>query len=398
MRKGGKIVNLGKKVKKTIYGLQEYYPIGIEFDFISFQPKDVQKIVNDFMNNLIQAVVIVVLVMLITLGIRTGLVVATLIPMTILMTFLLMGFSKMGLNQVTLASLIIALGLLVDNAIVVSESIMVRMQSGEMAKEAAVNSATELLVPLLTSSLTTCAAFLPFYMAKSSMGEYVGDLFIVVSFTLLSSWLIAITVIPMFCVYFLKPKPTSGDIYERSRFYKYYRMTIKFLLRFRYVTFLFVCMFFVITIQGMKLVPKIFMPKSDNSIMTIEMRLPVGTTIDETERVFTELEKFLLKEYMVEKGDVREGITNWATFIGEGAPRFKLPYNPQPPAPEYGMMIINTNSYGIINRKLKPEIEAFCSKLRKRCSLLRFTGPKIELQFSGPSLLNTRHAMPPVRI
>ncbi len=356
MREGGKIVQLGKRIKRAIRHLQGLYPIGIEFDFIAFQPADVHKIVNDFMNNLIQAVVIVIIVMLITLGIRTGLVVATLIPMAILMTFLIMGIFDKGLNQVSLASLIIALGLLVDNAIVMSESIMVRRQNGEDPKTAAINSANELKIPLLTSSLTTCAAFLPFFMAKSSMGEYVGDLFVVVSFTLLSSWILAITIIPLFCVYLLKPK--SGKIEFNSKFYVLYRRIIVFMLKHRIMTMICVCVFFSLSIYGLKWVPKIFMPQSDNPIMTVELPLPIGTPIEKTEKMFTQLESFLLENKMMEKNG--EGMINWATFIGEGAPRFKLPYNPQPPAAEYGMMVMNTSSFDIINSKLIPEIESFC--------------------------------------
>ena len=157
LREGGNIIALGENVKATIARLQTVYPIGIEFDFVAFQPDEVDKKVDDFVGNLRLAIIVVVAVMLLFLGLRTGLVVASLIPMAIIMAFLVMSVFKIGLDQVSLASLIIALGLLVDNAIVMVESIMVQMSEGKSAVQASVDSASELRFPLLVASLTTAA-------------------------------------------------------------------------------------------------------------------------------------------------------------------------------------------------------------------------------------------------
>ena len=178
---------MGDEIRKVIARAQSVYPVGVEFDVIQFQSDAVSTKVSDFVGNLLQAVVIVALVMLAFLGLRTGLVVASLIPSTMIAAFLVMSVFDIGIDQMSLASLIIALGMLVDNAIVMSESIMVRMAAGEKAKRAAIASAAELRVPLLVSSLTTAAAFLPIYLAESATGEYTAPLFKVVTITLLCS-------------------------------------------------------------------------------------------------------------------------------------------------------------------------------------------------------------------
>ncbi|MCP4560917.1 MAG: efflux RND transporter permease subunit, partial [Bosea sp.] len=172
LREGGNIITLGRAVRETVERLRRQYPHGIELDFVHFQADVVAGKVDDFVRALLQAVGIVMLVMLGFLGLRTGLVVASLIPMAILMSFLLMSIFGIGIHQMSLAALMIALGMLIDNAIIMSESIMVQMSEGKPVREAAIDSANELRVPLLVSSLTTSAAFLPIFLAKSDTGEY----------------------------------------------------------------------------------------------------------------------------------------------------------------------------------------------------------------------------------
>jgi len=184
LKAGGNIILLGVQVDAKLDEYREIYPHGVEIERVASQDVVVDSSVRNFMNNLIQAVVVVLVVMLLFLGLRTGLVVASLIPVTMVTTLLVMSILGVGLNKVSLASLIIALGMLVDNAIVVSESIMVRMEKGVKAFDAAIESAKELMIPLLTSSLTTGAAFMAFFLAESVMGEIMGQIFVVVTVTL----------------------------------------------------------------------------------------------------------------------------------------------------------------------------------------------------------------------
>ncbi|MBD3168601.1 MAG: MMPL family transporter [candidate division Zixibacteria bacterium] len=358
MREGGNIITLGEDVKALMAHLQEEYPIGIEFDMVFFQPDDVEKSVDDFVKNLLQAVVIVLIVMLLTLGFRTGLLVASLIPTTMLMAMLLMGPFGITLNIISLAALIISLGLLVDNAIVMSESIMVMIQEGKKPVEAAVESAKELRVPLLTSSLTTAAAFLPIYLAESSVGEYTADLFKVVTITLLSSWILSLTMIPMLCVYFVKVKQKKDETSYDSGYYRIYRGVLLSALKHRFVTLLIVVIIFFGAMQLAGLIPNIFFPRGGHSFLYADLTLPLGTTIDYTEAVADELEKYIADSLAVDE-QREEGITNWATFVGGGNPRYILNANPNAYSENLIYMMFNTTS-GEAVYPIQEKLEDYC--------------------------------------
>ncbi|MFC1558062.1 efflux RND transporter permease subunit [candidate division KSB1 bacterium] len=359
MRDGGNILLLGEKVKEKIAYLQGVYPIGIEFDFAAFQPYHVDKKVNDFIGNLFQAVIIVLIVMLLFLGFRTGFVVASLVPMAMIMSLMLMGVFDIGLDQMSLASLIIALGMLVDNAIVMSESIMVQMSEGKKPLDAAINSANELRIPLLTSSLTTAAAFLPIYLAESDVGEYCAPLFKVVTITLLSSWILSLTMIPMLCVAFLRLKSKSNENKYDSKFYTKYRGFLIMMLKHPVLTVISVLVIFIITMQGFGFLPNIFFPPGDKAIYTAELNLPIGTPIERTEEIVEEVENFMKEELVVSPTRI-EGIQNWSTYIGQGPPSFTLGFSPEQANPGYACFIINTTTGGPILDSLVQKTENYC--------------------------------------
>ena len=196
MRDGGNLVSMGDGVLKTVKTFTATQPIGIELAPVIFQPADVDAKVDDFINNLLQAIGVVMLAMILFLGLRTGLVGFSAHSDAMASALLFMQLFGIGLDQVSLAALIIALGMLVDNAVVVAESIQVQMRQGEGSVAAAVKSAGELTTPLLVASLTTAAAFLPIYLAESTVGEYTAPLFKVVTITLLCSWVLSITATP----------------------------------------------------------------------------------------------------------------------------------------------------------------------------------------------------------
>jgi len=338
--------------------LQEQFPYGVNFDFVALQSFHVERKVRAFTSNLLQAVVLVLVVMLVTLGLRTGLVVATLVPMAMIMTLMIMSFLGIGLDTMSLAALIIALGMLVDNAIVMSESIMVQVKSGKSPMDAAVDSARELQIPLLTSSLTTVAAFLPIYLAESSTGEYTAPLFKVVTIALLSSWILALTMTPLFCVFFLKVEKEDKESYD-TPFYRRYRWALLTCLRHPVLALGAVAFAFMLAMYGMSFVPNIFFPQNDKAILTAELTLPVGSPLERTEGVVREIEAFM-KEELVIGPDRDEGIINWAGIIGEGGPRYALTYNPEPPKPEYAYLLINATSREVITDELTPKLESFC--------------------------------------
>ncbi len=359
MREGGNLMALGDAVNALLDRLRTAYPYGVDFVKTTFQPREVDRKVVEFRNNLLQAIAVVMAVMLLTLGIRTGLLVATLIPMTILMAMLIMYYLGIGLDQMSLASLIIALGMLVDNAIVMSESIMVEIASGRKAVEAAVSSAGELVVPLLTSSLTTAAAFLPIYLAESDTGEYTAPLFKVVAITLLSSWVLALTMIPLLCVKFLKPKPTAGKESHNTRFHRGYRRGLLLALRHRWITLTLVALLFGLTLFSTRYLPVIFFPPSERTYFKAEIHLPMGTAIEATEATVIEIEEFMERELMAKgkngRGESAEGeggVTHWVTYVGEGGPRFVLQHTPEVSSPEYALMVVDNTSVAAMDRTM----------------------------------------------
>ncbi|MEL6349665.1 MAG: efflux RND transporter permease subunit, partial [Myxococcota bacterium] len=308
---------------------------GLEMEVIVFQPEIVSKSVNDFISNLIQSVILVIVVMLAFLGLRTGLVVASLIPMTILTTFWLMSIFGVGIDQISLAALIIALGMLVDNAIVMSESILVQMEEGKSGFDASVSSAKELSTPLLTSSLTTIAAFLPIYLAESNAGEYTAPLFKVVTIALCSSWLLSLVLIPLLSVNVLRPTARQPDADPfNTPFYRWYRRTLEAMVRRRWVTLGVLIGLFGISLAGVSLLPSTFFPESDRPLLTAKLNMPTGTSMQETESVVWEIEEFLASE-------LEDEIVDWVSFMGDGGPRFVLTYNPASPSTSTGIMILN---------------------------------------------------------
>ena len=345
MREGGNLIELGRQVQAEMARLAGDYPVGVDFDFVQIQGEIVDKKVADFVSNLVQAVSIVLAVMLLSLGLRTGLVVASLIPMAIVMAFIFMPMTGIGIDQMSLAALIIALGLLVDNAIVMSESIMVQMADGRAATEAAIASASELRIPLLISSLTTAAAFLPIFLAESAVGEYTGALFKVVTTTLLCSWILALTMIPMLCVMFLKVKRReSGDPFA-SRFYRGYRRFLLGLLRHPWLAVAGTVLLFVGALSLFRYIPIIFFPDNDRPTLVAQLIYPVGTPIRRTEETVLAVEKYVADELSADAEAGRpDGVTNWTSFLGDGGPRFYLAHDPEQANSGYALMLINTTT------------------------------------------------------
>ena len=349
MAEGGNLIALGNELQGFFQYIQEQYPHGVEFYQTYFQPAQVDQKVSDFVESVVQAVAIVLIVMLLSLGLRTGLVVATLVPVTMIIAMWAMSVFDIQIDQMSLAALIIALGLLVDNAIVVSESIMVRMGAGEDGVSAALAATAELKVPLLIASLTTSAAFLPIRLAESAVGEYTGVLFSVVTITLLISWVLALTMIPLLCVRFLKPKPVEEPF--DSAFYRLYRGTILAILRRPVLSITLAIVGFVAGMQLYTLVPQVFFPTQANNFFVAEFTFPPGTSIRTTESMVKDMGSFIERE-LTETED-REGVTHWASFISTTPPRFNLGYNPNAPRPRFSETMVNTTNAEIVPSIMK---------------------------------------------
>ena len=344
MADGGNLIALGKELQGFFQYIQEQYPHGVEFYQTYFQPSRVELKVDDFVESVMQAVAIVLVVMLLSLGLRTGLVVATLVPVTMIIAVWAMSIFDIQIDQMSLAALIISLGLLVDNAIVISESIMVRMAAGADGTAAALGATKELRVPLLIASLTTSAAFLPIRLAESAVGEYTGVLFSVVTITLLISWVLALTMIPLLCVRFLKPKAIEEPF--DSGFYRLYRRAILSILRHPVLSVTVAVIGFVAGMQLYKLVPKIFFPTETSNFFVAEFTFPPGTSIRTTESMIKDMDSFIERD--LSETEDRDGVTQWASFISTTPPRFTLGYNPNAPRPRFSETMLSATNAEVV--------------------------------------------------
>ena len=345
MREGGDILKLGARLKVLVPELIAEYPWGVNLETVWYQSDLVETNVNNFSRSLLQAIVIVIVVMIGFLGLRTGLVVGALIPVTMISTFFAMQVFDISINQISLAALIISLGLLVDNAIVIVESILVKRERGVSAIDAAVESGRELRTPLLISSLTTAVAFMPIAMAKSAVGEYTSDIFYVVGLALLISWLLAMTFIPLLTTFALKCNTDAAPVDNPfdGRWYRLYRSLLGMSLRCPYRFIGIVILMFAVAIAGMGLVRQEFIAPSEDPVFTAKLEMPLGTSIEASQRIIDDVDKYVHRTfYQPESGD--PAIRNWLTFIGEGGPRFQLSLNPPNPNPANTFLIANTTS------------------------------------------------------
>lgn len=363
LKEGANIIQLGADINTVIKDWETTLPVGLELQRLSSLDTYIDDKISAFVVNLIQSISIVLIVMLIFLGFRTGSIIASLIPMVTIMTLMLMGVIDMGLNQVTLAALIMALGMMVDNAIVVAETIMVKMENGIAAKEAAIEACGELFTPLLISTLTTSAAFLAFYMAESTMGDIVGPIFVVISLALLSSWILALTVITLLCYLFLKviPKTEKKEtVIDKAILYlklQYKNLILKAL---HYKTFVLIgiVVVFIASLFGFGKIPFVFFPDSDRNMVTVDVNLPQGTRIEGTEKVIADIEAFIAKELLVNSNRT-DGVSDWSSFIGAGPESYDLGYTTDEPDPSYAHILINTSNF-IFNNEVVEKLDAFC--------------------------------------
>jgi multidrug efflux pump subunit AcrB len=395
MRAGGDILKLGERLDILMPELVSRYPWGIKIDKVWFQADLVENVVWTFSSSLGQAIVIVVLVMIAFLGLRTGLVVGSLIPTTVVASLFTMQVFDISVNQISLTALIIALGLLVDNAIVIVESILVRREKGVDAVTAAVESGKELGAPLLISSLTTAAAFMPIAMAKSAVGEYTSDIFYVVGIALLTSWILAMTFVPMVTTVALRIPPARNNGVDPfgGRWYTFYRTLLSLSLRCQYRFFAVIILLFVIAILGMGLVRQEFIAPSEDPVFSAKLELPLGTSIETSQQIVGEVDRFIHQTYFA-PATGEPLIRNWLTFIGEGGPRIQLSLNPPNPNPANSFVIANAIDgkdvddviAGIENyvQQSHPDLAAQVKRLEN--------GPPVDYPYSLPEVSDARNS------
>ncbi len=362
LKDGANIIKLGEDIDVLLEEWDEKLPAGLEISRLASIDKYIDLKINNFVGNLMQAIAIVLAVMLFFLGLRTGLVIASLIPIVTITTLMIMGLIDVGLNQISLAALIMALGMMVDNAIVVAESIMVKMEANIPVKKAAIDSCSELFMPLLISTLTTSAAFLAFFMAESVMGDIMGPIFVVITIALLSSWVIALSIVTLFCVYFLKVKPkeegkTSFLDKLINGLKKKYKDLILLALGWKKSMLVGIVLLFFLSIYSFGFLSFVFFPDSDRNMITIDVNLPENTKIENTIDVVLELENFMETELKVSENRTN-GIIDWAAYIGEGPSSYDLGYNADEANSNYAHILVNTSSF-LINNDMIEKLDAY---------------------------------------
>ena len=344
MQDGGQIIELGQNVKNLVESFKTTLFHGIDIEIVNFQPQWTQVKIEDFVDNLGQAVLTVALFMAVLLGWRQGIIIALLIPGAYLITMLVMQAQDIPMHQISLAALIIALGMLVDNGIVMTESTTEYINQGIPANDAALKAGNDLMFPLLAATGTTVAAFSPIAMARSGVGVYCNSLPIVIGTVLLASFVVAMTLVPLLCVWFLKPKVTKDK--KESLAVRVYRGLMTIALRFRFITILLILgLFFVVPPIAAKL-DKTFFPPSGRGQFAIDMHLPEGTDFLETRDHALKLEKYLLDTYPDE-------IKTMGLYVGEGGPMFHNSMIPESRANNYAQFMIITNFYEQRQKMLK---------------------------------------------
>lgn len=341
MKDGGDILVLGKALDAEFARLQATLPLGMELQKVSDQPTSVKRGVNEFVVVLIEALTVVLLVCFFSLGLRTGLVVALSIPLVLAITFSLMYYFNIGLHKISLGALVLALGLMVDDAIIAVEMMAIKMEQGFDRLKAASYAWTSTAFPMLTGTLITAAGFLPIATAQSSTGEYTRSIFQVVTLALLVSWIAAVVFVP-YLGYRLLPDaaktPTDGaarhDPYA-TPFYRRIRRLITWCVRWRKTVILLTIALFVASVMLFRFVPQQFFPVSNRMELMVDLKLSEGASLAATEAEVRRLERMIGEQ---------AGIDSYVAYIGTGSPRFYLPLDQQLPATSFAQLVVLAKS------------------------------------------------------
>ena len=386
MSSGGNVVELGKRLEKEVSRFEANLPVGYQLNFATFQPKIVEVSISDFMGNLYQTVAIVLIVVVLFLGWRTGIVVGMIVPLTLLLALPFMNLLNIPFHGVSIAAMIISLGLLVDNGVVMAEEIRTRVQAGEDRYAAAISAGGALGMPLLTSSLTTILAFMPLMLAENSTGEYMRSLSQVIAITLLSSWVLALFATPVLCVWFVpevgdKKEPESASMVGMVASY---RGLVGTALRHRAIFLLGMGVLFIGGLVLFRQVPNQFMPLSERSQYMVFLDLAAGTHVEHTRDEALRLATWLRDTE--ENPDVEDHII----YVGYGGPRFVLNFAPSDPAPHRAFVLVNTVAGADVGQQIErtrnyldagfPDVRARVQRLSQGTSEVG----AVDIRVSGP--------------
>jgi multidrug efflux pump len=386
MTKGANVLDLGKRLKDAIADAKTQIPTGVEIDQITDQPRVVEESVGEFLRSFVEALAIVLVVSFLSLGWRSGLVVATSVPLVLAVVLVVMNVAGLNLDRITLGSLIIALGLLVDDAIIAVEMMVVKMEQGWSRIRAAAFAWDSTAFPMLTGTLVTAVGFLPVGIARSTAGEYAGNIFWIVGLALVVSWIVAVFFTPYIGVKLL-PNVTNHehdghDLYD-TRIYRALRRAVGWAVRFRWIVIALTLAAFGAAIAAFTQVQQQFFPTSSRPELFIEIRMPEGTSIGVTEAAAKKAEALI-------KGDA--DLEYYTTYIGEGSPRFFLALNPVLPNESFALVVMMTKG-AEARERLKARLEGLVAQnaipeARLRIDRLNFGPPvgfPVQFRVTGPN-------------
>ena len=381
---GGNVVTMGAAVERRIRELGSQIPLGMELHKISFQADTVTEAINEFILNLGMAIVIVFVVLLLAMGLRSGLIIGAVLFITMCGTMIVMEQTGLILERISLGALIIALVMLVDNAIVITEGMLIAMQRGRDKLQAAKDVVSQTAIPLLGSTAIAVLAFGAIGLSDDSTGEYCRSLFVVLLISLGLSWITAVTITPLFGYLFLKSAPPSDADKAKDPYagpiYQGYKKILLACMRARSVTIVVLLAMLALSIYGFRFLQNSFFPDSTRAQFMVDVWLPGGTRLDQTDRVTGEMRKSIAEI---------PGITHITTSVGQGALRFLLTYSPERFDPSYAQFLIDVKDQSLINEVLPRVQKELTEKypdaqiISKRFLLGPGEGGRVQVRFSG---------------
>ncbi len=387
MKSGANLLEFGEALDKEIEQVTADLPIGVDVERVSDQPAVVDEAVSGFTRALFEAIVIVLAISFISLGVRAGLVVAISIPLVLAITFLVMAYSGISMQRISLGALIIALGLLVDDAMIAVEMMVARLEVGDDLRKAATYVYTSTAFPMLTGTLVTVAGFIPVGLNSSAAGEFTFTLFVVIAVSLLVSWVVAVLFTPLLGVTIL-PKTMKSHHDQKGRFARAFAWLLGLAMRWRWITIGATVATFALSIGGMSLVQQQFFPSSDRPELIVDWNLPQNSSISETNKQMARFES----EMLANNGD----IDHWTSYVGQGAPRFILSFDVQTPDVSFGQTVIVTKGLDVRD-KVKEELQAYLTKtfpgtdaFVKLLDIGPPVGKPVQYRVSGPDIQKVR--------
>ncbi len=387
MKAGSNLLDFGKALEKKMRETVADLPVGVNVEKVSDQPAVVEKAVSGFTEALFEAIAIVLAISFVSLGMRAGLVVAVAIPLVLAITFLVMSLWGISLQRISLGALIIALGLLVDDAMIAVEMMVARLEVGDTLRQAATHVYVSTAFPMLTGTLVTVAGFIPIGLNSSAAGEFTFTLFVVIAVSLLTSWIVAVLFTPLLGVTLL-PNALKQHAERKGLLARAFHHALLGATRFKWITIALTLIAFGGSIYGMKFVEQQFFPSSDRPELIVDWNLPQNASIHETDAEMARFEKDMLQR--------DPDVDHWSTYVGAGAPRFVLSFDVQVGDASYGQTVILTKGLAVRD-KLRTKLQDYLTRTFpgtdayvKLLDIGPPVGRPVQYRVSGPDLQQVR--------